>query len=173
MPRVPAKLDSEALYQKAVRLLAARPRSEAELRRALRARAAAAAEVETAITRLRDHGYLDDARLAAGFALYQKDVARHGRLRTLRDLRARGVSAAVAEQAVRKGYAGSSEDALLRAHLHAKRLRPPEDVRQAASLCRRLLRAGFSAAACQRAMRAWKLDPDWIETIAAPEEEPE
>ncbi|MGH9487215.1 MAG: regulatory protein RecX [Terriglobales bacterium] len=169
--RPPQKLDGDDLYRKAVSLLARSGRSEAELRRALARRATAPAELDAALARLRDHGYLDDARLAASFTLFQKDVARHGRLRTLRDLRARGVSTAIAEAAVRHTYAGSSEDALLRAHLHAKRLRPPQDLRQAASLCRKLLRAGFSSAACQRALRAWKLDPDWIDALAAPEEE--
>lgn len=173
MRRTPAQLDAEALYQKAVALLAARARTEAELRRALRSRAADPEDLEAAIVRLRGHGYLDDARLAAGFTLFQKDVVRHGRQRALRDLRARGVSAALAETAVRQGYAGSNEDALLRAHLRAKRLSPPADLRQAARLCRQLLRAGFSPAACQRALRAWKLDPEWIDTLAVPEEEVE
>lgn len=171
--RTPAKLDENGLYQKAVALLAVRGRSELELRRTLARRATQPPALEAALARLRDHGYLDDARLAASFSLYQKDVARHGRMRALRDLRARGVKAEVAEKAVKQTYAGSSEDALLRAHLRAKRVRPPQDVRQAASLCRKLLRAGFSPAACQRALRSWKLDPEWIEQLSEMQEESE
>ncbi|MGH9466618.1 MAG: regulatory protein RecX [Terriglobales bacterium] len=173
MRRVVSQLDGEQLYQKAVRLLGARGRSEAELRRNLGRRAQGPEALEAALARLREHGYVDDARLAAGFALYQKDVARHGRARTLRDLRARGIAAEVAEAAVRTGYAGTSEDALLRAHLKAKRVHPPADLRQAASLCRKLLRAGFSPAACQRALRTWKLDPEWLEELANEAEEQE
>lgn len=171
--RTSAKLDEDALYQKAVALLAVRGRSEVELRRVLGRRATEPSALAAALARLRDHGYLDDARLAASFSLYQKEVARHGRMRALRDLRARGVNAAVAENAVQQIYAGSSEDALLRAHLRAKRVRPPQDVRQAASLCRKLLRAGFSPAACQRALKAWKLDPEWMEQLGEMQEESE
>lgn len=173
MRRAPAKLDGDALYQKAVKLLAMRGRSEIELRRTLRPRAVSPADLETALMLLRDHGYLDDARLAASYALYQKDVVRHGRLRTLRDLRARGVSAAIAEQAVHQGYAGTNEDTLLRQFLRRKRVKPPQDARQAAGLCGKLLRAGFSAAACQRALKAWKLDPEWMDQLADMSEESE
>ncbi|MGH9412595.1 MAG: regulatory protein RecX [Terriglobales bacterium] len=170
MRRPTAKLDTEGLYQKAVSLLAVRGRSEVELRRTLGRRAVAPEALEDALARLREHGYLDDARLAASFSVYQKDIARHGRMRTMRELRLRGVGAEVAEKAVKQAYSGSSEDGLLRAHLRAKRIRPPEDVRQAAGLCRKLLRAGFSAAACQRALKAWKLDPEWIEELGNMEE---
>ncbi len=171
--REAAKLDGEALYQKAVRLLAARGRSEVELRRALRPKAASPADMEAALLRLRDHGYLDDRRLAAGFTLYQREIVRHGKMRALCDLRARGVSAGIAEEAVQNGYAGTNEDTLLRSFLRARRVKPPADIRQAASLCRKLLRAGFSPAACQRALKAWKLDPEWIQQLGEMQEESE
>src|SRR6185312_5788106 len=119
---VAAPLDADGLYARAVQLLARRSRVEAELRRTLRPRASSAAALEAAIERLREHHYLDDARVAAGFALYAREVARHGRGRVLRDLRARGVAAPVAEAAVTHGFAGSNEDTLLRAHLRAKRV---------------------------------------------------
>jgi regulatory protein len=167
------RLDADGLYARAVQLLARRSRVEAELRRTLRPRAATAAALDAAIARLHEHHYLDDARVAEGFALYSREVARHGRGRVLRDLRARGVAAPVAEAAVTHGFAGSNEDTLLRAHLRAKRVRRPEDVRQAAGLYRRLLRAGFSPPACLRALRAWKLQPEWLEMLEAMEEEPE
>ncbi|MGN6592664.1 MAG: hypothetical protein ACTHJX_07190 [Terriglobales bacterium] len=168
-----APLDADGLYARAVQMLARRSRTEAELRRSLRPRAATPAALSAALERLREHHYLDDARVAAGFALYARDVARHGRGRVLRDLRARGVAAAVAEAAVSRGFSGSSEDALLRAHLRAKRVRRPEEARQAAALYRRLLRAGFSPAACLRALRAWKLDAEWLEMLETMEEESE
>ena|SRR6185312_7298085 len=176
MPRRPVQLDGEGLYETAVKSLARRGRSEAELRRLLGARALVAADIDATLARLRDHGYVDDARLAGNLANHQREVERHGRTRALRELRARGIAPALADAAVRRDFAGSDEDALLRAFARKKRLRRPEDMRQAASLYRKLLLAGFSSAACQRCLRAWKLNPDWLdalESVELPEPDPE
>jgi regulatory protein len=169
-----APLDAEAVYEAAVRALARRARTEAELRRALARRAASAEAVETAMARLRDHGYLDDARVAESFTRFQKEVRHYGRLRVERELRARGVAAATAEAAVRRQFpaAGAAgEDALVRAYVRGKRLAPPRDAREAAKLYRRLLTAGFSAAACGRCLRAWKTDAETIERLETMQEE--
>ncbi len=176
MPRPPAQLDAGGLYEKAVRALARRGRSEVELRRLLKPRAARADDVEAVLSRLREHGYLDDARLAQTVAGYQKEVLYHGRARAARDLRARGLAPEVADQAVAAAYAedgggAGGEDALLRAYVRKKRLRRPEDLRQAASLYRKLRTAGFSGGAAQRGLRAWKLNPEWLELIESSEDE--
>jgi regulatory protein len=168
-----AELDAEGLYALAVRALARRGHSEAELRRKLAARAAAAGAIEAAMARLRDHGYLDDARLAESYARFQKEVRHHGRLRVTRELRARGVAAATAEAAVRRQFpaAGAAgEDALVRAYVRSKRLQRPEDARAAARLYRKLLTAGFSPAACGRCLRAWRVDAAMIEALESMQE---
>ena len=55
-------------FQRAVKLLATRPRSIAELRERLAERCSDKAVVETVIARLREYGYLDDERYAVGYA---------------------------------------------------------------------------------------------------------
>src|SRR5438552_18184373 len=56
-------------FQSAIRLLAAKPRSIAELREGLlRKRSASKPAVEAAISRLKEYGYLDDERFAFGYA---------------------------------------------------------------------------------------------------------
>lgn len=163
-----ARLDADALYARAVIALGRRGHTEVELRRKLAPRAASPDALEAALARLRDHGYLDDARLAESYTQFQKDVRHHGRLRVVRELRARGVTAAAAEAAVRRQFpaAGAAgEDTLVRAYLRSKRLERPEDARDAARLYRKLMTAGFSPAACGRCLRAWRLDPEMIDAL--------
>ena len=171
MPRPLPPLDADALYEKAVRSLAQRGRSESELRRRLGPRATTTAALDAALERLRDHGYLDDARLAHSAAAYQKEGLRHGRSRALRELQERGLAPALAVAAVEAAYVGENEDALLRAYAKKKRLRRPEELRQVASLYRKLRLAGFSSAACQRCLRAWRIEPAWLERLEESAEE--
>src|SRR5258706_14033003 len=55
-------------FQRAVKLLAAKPRSIEELRERLAERCWSKSIVETVIARLREYGYLDDERYALGYA---------------------------------------------------------------------------------------------------------
>src|SRR6266540_1721578 len=55
-------------FQRAVKLLAAKPRSIAELRERLAERCSSKTVIETVIARLREYGYLDDERYALGYA---------------------------------------------------------------------------------------------------------
>lgn len=162
-----SRLDADGLFALAVRALARRPRSVAEVRRLLSARAASPGSVDAVLTRLREHRYLDDRRLAEGVVLYQKEVERHGRARVLRDLQRRGIGAAVAAAAVAGGYDGAPEEALLAAYIRKKRQLRPPDWPAAARLYRGWLRAGFSPAAAQAALRRWRVDPDWLQELEA------
>ncbi|MGH9415509.1 MAG: regulatory protein RecX [Terriglobales bacterium] len=173
MARAAARLDPEALYEYAVRALARRGRSEAELRRLLARRADSLAAITAVVARLRAHGYLDDARLAEHSARFERDRACHGRLRALQQLRARGLAPALAAAAVGRAYAEADEDVLLAAFCRKKRLAAPQSPRQAASALNKLRRAGFSVAACQRALRAWRLDPAWGDMLESSEVEEE
>ncbi len=136
---------ADALYQIAVRSLARRARSIAEVRALLLRRKGAPADVEAAMQRLRDHGYLDDARFARSFVASRVENDLHGRLRVRRDLAARRVHPAVADEAVRRAFDALDETKLLRQHLRrkvrfTKSLDKPSSVQ---ALYRRLLRAGF------------------------------
>ena len=62
----------ERTLQRAVKLLAAKPRSVAELReRLLEKEWANEASVTYALAKLKEYGYLDDERFAFGFASYR------------------------------------------------------------------------------------------------------
>ena len=79
-----------AAYQRALRRLARRDHSVAELRRALLERGHDAAEVEAALERLRGERYLDDAGFAERFARSRLAHQGLGRLRIRQGLRQRG-----------------------------------------------------------------------------------
>ena len=140
--------DEKGLYEIAVRALASRARSTGELRQLLGRRKAAPADIETVISRLRDHGYLDDARFARAFVAARIENDKQGALRVRRDLAARRVHPEVIQKAVGSGYDEVDERELLRNYLRQKvRLtKPPEKPSAVTSLYRRLLRAGFSSA---------------------------
>ena len=63
------RLDAEGLWQYALKTLGSRAQSTGELREKLRQRAETASDVDEALSRLKDLGYLNDQRFAEGFAL--------------------------------------------------------------------------------------------------------
>ena len=140
-----APLDTESLYELAVRALARRARSSAEIRVLLLRREAAKADIEAVLHRLRENGYLDDARFARAFVASRIENRLEGRARVRRDLAARRVRPDIAEEAVRRGFEEVNEAELLRQYLRRKvRADKPLDKPSAVqSLYRRLLRAGF------------------------------
>lgn len=143
-PKKPPATDPESLYNAAIRALARRARSSGEVRALLLRRKAAPADVEAVIQRLRDRGYLDDARFARSFVASRVENDLHGRTRVRRDLAARRVRPDIAEEALRQAFDTLDEAKLLRRHLQRKvrvtRLDKPSAVQ---GLYRRLLRAGF------------------------------
>ncbi|HEX4273704.1 MAG TPA: RecX family transcriptional regulator, partial [Bryobacteraceae bacterium] len=64
----PRKLASEELYEYAVKCLGARAYSSGDLKSKLRLRAAHPPDADAVISRLEDHGYLDDRRFAQSYA---------------------------------------------------------------------------------------------------------
>jgi regulatory protein len=140
--------DEKGLYEIAVRALARRGRSVGEMKQLLARRGAEQADVETVLARLKEHGYLDDARFVGAFVASRLENERQGRRRVERDLAARRVHPELIQQAARAAYEEIDERELLRDHLRRKvRLtKPPAKVSAVAALHRRLLRAGFSSA---------------------------
>lgn len=167
--KTPPRLDTEGLYQKAVKLLARRSRSEAELRHLLSPSATPDA-LAPALERLRQHGYLDDRRFAASLALYARDTEKFGRQRAARELRRRGVADPLADKVLAEVYPARAEAGLLRAWLAKKRQTAPHDPRTAARLYRRLRLAGFAPGSIFAALRSWRLDPEWLDALAEGEE---
>ena len=146
-------LDADSLYQIAIRALGRRARSSAEIRALLARRKAAKADIEAVIHRLRERGYLDDARFARAFVASRIENRLEGKVRVRRDLAARRVNPQVADEAVRRAFEDVDEAELLRQYLERKlRIRKAFDPSTALgagkpsavqSLYRRLLRAGF------------------------------
>jgi len=96
----------------ALKLLAGRSRTEAELRRALLSRDYPAGEVESAVARVRELGYLDDGEVARARARSLLGRSAAPRL-AARRLEAQGIDPVLARTAV-DGEAGEEgEEALL------------------------------------------------------------
>jgi regulatory protein len=167
----PQKTDSEdVLYEYAVSALGRRMRSVAELKRLLRPRVEADTEygkalMELVIRRLKDQGYLNDARYAATFSSYRKENEKFGRRRVITDLKVKGVHGEVIEKAVASVYDEVDDEKQAREYLHRKRLRKPEDNRQAARIFRNLSRAGFAAQTIFRILKSWDVDDETLEAL--------
>lgn len=151
--------------QRAVKLLAAKPRSVAELRaRLLEKEWADEATVDAALAKLKEYGYLDDERFAFGYASYKVRQKPVGRQRLARDLQMKQVDRATTEQALALVFAETPEVELIdRAIEKRVRLRgQPRTRQEVKSLCDYLLRLGFS----------YDLIMDKVRTAAAaPDEE--
>ena len=133
--------------QRAVKLLAAKPRSVAELRERLLEKEWTDAEAaEYAIGKLSEYGDLNDEQFALGYAsarVRQKPV---GRGRLARDLQMKKIDRELAEQTLEKVFDETSESELIdRAIERRTRLRGRPTTRQESkSLFDHLLRRGFS-----------------------------
>ena len=132
--------------ERAVKLLAAKPRSIAELRERLLQRKGIDAEiVETVISRLQEYGYLDDERFAFSYASFKVKQRPVGRRRLERDLKFKKVESGVANEALELVYTETPEEQLIDQAI-AKRLRirgRPKNRADAKSLFDHLLRQGF------------------------------
>jgi regulatory protein len=171
-----AKLDGDALFDYAVRALAARSCSSAELRTRLRRRALKMSDVDPVIARLCDIGYLNDERFAEMYTTARVENDGFGRMRVLSDLRGRRVAPQLAEQAVTRAFEGKSEAEMVAAWIER---RMPSvaagqhtgDERQIAAAWRKLRRAGFSSGAIIHELRRFAARPEILEDLP-PEEEP-
>lgn len=173
--RKPRKLDGEALWENALRLLASRAYSVGELREKLRRKAADPADVGRILDRLKSYGYLDDRAFAENYAGARLEARGHGKYRVLRELRSRRVAPAVARAAVEKVYAGADETELIEEYLRRKYRKVSlaehlADPRRLAAAYRRLRYAGFSAANSIRVLERYS--PDAAALEASEEDEP-
>jgi len=134
-------------FERAIKLLAAKPRSVAELReRLLQGKGIDGEIVETVIARLQEYGYLDDERFAFSYASYKVKQRPVGRRRLERDLKFKKVESGVAKEALELVYAETPEEQLIDQAI-AKRLRVrgrPKNRAEAKSLFDHLLRQGFA-----------------------------
>lgn len=169
-PRPARPLDAEKArertIQRAVKLLAAKPRSIEELRERLLEKPWASGEaVEYALEKLKGYGYLNDESYALGFAsarVRQKPV---GRQRLARDLQLKKISRETADAALDLVYQETPEEELIKTAIEKRvRLRGRPATRQETkSLFDHLLRRGFSYDLIIRQVRALSV-PDFEST---------
>jgi regulatory protein len=173
----PKKVYTEAeLYEYAVGALGRRMRTVAELKRLLRQRVEADTEfgqtlVELIIRRLKDQGYLNDAKYAAAFSSLRRDNEKFGRMRVVTDLKIKGVHGDVIETAVSAAFDEVNEEKLARAYLQRKRLVKPKDQKQAARIFRQLTRAGFRSKTIFTILKKWDVDEETL-TVLEGESDP-
>jgi regulatory protein len=151
--------------QRALRRLARRDHSEAEMRRALTRNGFAPGVVDETLARLRSEKYLDDQGLAGRFA--RSRVAHHGlgRNRVRQALRARGVSRAIIEKGVAEALRDVSETDALEdlARRYWRQHGRDEPLQRIRKLWAFLLRRGFPAElARERLAVLW---PRWREGL--------
>ncbi len=170
------KLDSAALWEYALRVLAGRAHSTGELREKLRMKAELIADVDPTLARLREYGYLNDRRFAENFAAARLENEGLGKTRVLADLSRRRVAPAVAQQTVGKVYEEVDEQRLAEDFVRRKfRMASKETLfqgdKEMASAYRRLVRAGFRSATVVAVLKKFARDPDLLDGFEPPEEQ--
>ncbi len=134
-------------YLEALKMLARRELSEAQVRQRLSKRGESLDSIDEAVTRLKAERSLDDERVAGAIARSETSLRKRGRRRVLQQIEAAGISRAIAARAVDEAFQDLDPDALLTASL-AKRLRGREriaDDREFQRLFRYLSAQGFDS----------------------------
>ncbi len=169
--------DEAALYDYAVGALGRRMRSVAELKRLLRGRVPqgelGTVLVEMVILRLKEQKYLNDSSYAAAYTSFRKENEKFGPRRVITDLKVKGVHGDVIEKAVGEAYAGVDEQEQARAFLRRKRLKEPQNEKDAARIFRSLMRAGFSAGVIIKILKNWNVDEEMLSALQHQEEDPQ
>src|SRR5436190_3942069 len=118
--------DAEEAYTRALKILAYRPRSEAELRERLARAGFSPEDIEAACAKLRGLKLLDDEAFARSFARDRIENRGHGPLRVERELRLKGVAkpliGAVLEESFGRGQGKARAKALLERRFRGKDL---------------------------------------------------
>jgi regulatory protein len=118
--------DARRAYTDALKLLARRELSEAQVRQRL-ARRHNPEAVDAAIERLHDEKAIDDVRVAEAIARSETAQRKRGKLRVRLQIERAGIAVSVARRVVDEVFADLDADALLDAAL-ARRLRPGHDI---------------------------------------------
>jgi regulatory protein len=174
-PREP--LNESGLFDYAVKALARRMRTEAELRHLMKARATPDAHGEAAIAavlaRLKQMRYLDDQSFAETYARLRQQNEKLGQRRVRQDLQQKGVASATIAEALEARYAQTNEEGLAREHLERKRIRKPETPQETARVMRRLVAAGFSTAVIYKILRQWNVPDEALAALDNLDQDPE
>ena len=168
--RTKLKLDGEALFDYALKILGRRACSSGEMLEKLRARAERLADTDRVIAKLKEHGYLNDKNFAEHYAARRLENEGFGQGRVLSDLRARRVASSIAEGAVRSAFAEIDEMQLAEQFLARKYRRAPlaevlADPKGMASAYRKLRIAGFTHASSMAVLKRHSKDSEALESL--------
>jgi regulatory protein len=153
----PRQVDTEAdLYDIAVRALMRRAHSVNEMKKKLERRASSKLLAQVVMARLKESGQLDDARYAKQFTRQRTEGRKQGKFRVARDLRARGVSDANIDAAIKESADEPAERSIIRSRIERKlrSFRGEINDKKLASLYGSLLRAGFPSDAIRRELKS-------------------
>jgi regulatory protein len=134
-------------YLDALKMLARRELSEAQVRQRLVRRGHPPDDIDETIARLREERAIDDTRVAESIARTQTSLKKRGKLRVRQHIESAGIAGATAKRAVDDLFAGIDDAALLEASL-LKRLHGREriaDDREFQRLYRYLVGQGFDS----------------------------
>lgn len=166
-PRKQKKLDEGGLWDYALRILARKAYSAAEIRDKLNRRAVSSSDVPTVLTKLKEYGFADDEKFSEAFAQARLRNQGFGRSRVMRDLQSKHIAPKVAEEAIEKTFAGTSEAELIDNFL-ARKYRSKDltvflqEEKNLASAYRKLRLAGFTSDATLAALkRHGRHSADW------------
>jgi regulatory protein len=176
--RTPRKLEAEALWEYALRALAAHARSLGELRQKLLGRARRLEDVPAVLVRLKQAGLLDDRRFAEEYSANRLENQGLGQDRVLRDLRRRRVAPKLAEEAVKAVYRDTDEVSLIEQFLRRKYRHTPLEAflaepKNLAAAYRRLRAAGFAPANILGVLGRFSADAAWLSSPEEPAESEE
>jgi regulatory protein len=160
--------DEESLYEYAVRALASRMRSVAEIKKLLRRRAAGEDPellIDVVIARLKQNNYLNDEFYAATYTSYRRDNQKLGRMRVVSDLKSRGVNPEVIREAVDTAYGDTTDEQQAREFLQRKRIAKPKNDKEAARVFRMLQRAGFATRSIIAILKKWNVDDETLTAL--------
>jgi len=149
----------DRLFARAIKLLAAKSRSESEIRERL-AEGADANMVDECILRLKERGWIDDAKFAAGYARHRAGSKGIGRARIARELAVRGVARAAIEQALRAVFEEVNEETLIDRAIEKRmrKLTTPLDRNAVKRLFDHLARLGFERELIINRVRALRVN---------------
>jgi regulatory protein len=169
------QMERPALWEYALKVLGGRAHSSGEMRQKLARRALHPEDVDDVLSRLKEHGYLNDQRFAETFAAARLENQRLGRTRVISDLRQRRVAPGLAEGSVRKVYQDVNETALIEEWIRKKYRLASRDAlfqedKDLASAFRRLLRAGFRSGDILPVLKRFAKDPGLLDSFEPPEE---
>jgi regulatory protein len=134
-------------YLDALRMLARRELSEAQVRQRLARREHDEADIDEAIARLKDERAIDDTRVAEAIARSETSIRKRGRLRVRQKIQSAGIASSTARQAIDEVFGAIDSDELLESAL-AKRLKHGKtigDDREFNRLYRYLVGQGFES----------------------------